>query len=211
MQTTSLTSSSRRSISASVRSNSRERVLLVVAGVDQHDSVAGLQRPRVHVGNAGPRKRQPQSPDAREHAVGTSQPVPAVRVAHAREPTGSPYCARGGRHRARAGRRHVGARLQCRADDALRHEHVAGRRPGVGDRSRPGGAGARRASLASGGGAGRDRGHRPDPQPPRSLAVRAGAARALGSAGRRADCARSRRVRGAVAARPRAGRRAGGR
>ena len=65
-----------------------ERALLVDAGVDQHDAVAGLQRPRVHVGNAGPRQRQPQPPDAREHAVGAPQLAPALRVAHAREPTG---------------------------------------------------------------------------------------------------------------------------
>ena len=177
MHTTRLTSSRRRSISASVRSSSAQRLLLVVAGVDQHDAVAGLQRPCVHVGNAGPRQRQSQPPDAREHAVGTAQPVPAVRVAHAREPTGSRIL---GRVADVTERVPDGVTL-VRAPNAGpmtlsgTNTWLIGAPAWVIDPG-PADAGARRAGVAGRAGAGRDRGHRADAQPPRSLGGGAGAA-----------------------------------
>ena len=47
----------------------RERARLVHARVDEHDPVAGRERPRVAVRHAGPRQRQPQPPDAGQHAL----------------------------------------------------------------------------------------------------------------------------------------------
>ena len=51
-----------------------ERTRLVDAGVDQHEPVAGAQRPRVHVRHARPGQRQPEPPNARQYR---GRPVPA--------------------------------------------------------------------------------------------------------------------------------------
>ena len=51
----------------------RERVRLVHARVEQHDAVAGRDRPGVAVGNARPRQRQAQAKDARQHALAPPQ------------------------------------------------------------------------------------------------------------------------------------------
>ena len=203
MQTSRLTSSSRWPIWRERALQLVERALLVDAGVDQHDPVAGLQRPGVHVRNAGPRQRQPQAPDAREHAVGPPQLAPAVRVAHAPEPTAcAAYCAawRTVTERVPDGVTLVRAPNAGPMTLSGTNTYLVGD-AGVGDRSRPGRPGARRAGVAGRAGAGRRRRHRADPQPPRPRAGRAGAARSARSAGRRADRAPAQgRVRGAVAA-----------
>ena len=67
--------------------------------------------------------------------------------------------------------------------DAVGHEHLPGREPGLGDRPRAGRPGARRARVAGGAGARRRRGHRADPPPPRSR--RGGAARCASAPARR--------------------------
>jgi hypothetical protein len=49
------------------------RSRLVHAGVDQHDPVAGSDRPRIAVRDAGPRKWQAKSPQARQDTLSASK------------------------------------------------------------------------------------------------------------------------------------------
>ena len=91
-----------------------------------------LERPGVHVRHAGPRQRQPQPPDARQHAVGAAQLALALRVAHAHR---AYRVANTGRvadvtERVPEGV-DAGARAERRAADAVGHEHLAGRRAGL--------------------------------------------------------------------------------
>ena len=84
----------------------RQRVRLVHAGVEQHVAAARGDRPRVAVRDAGPRQRQAQAVDARQHALAAAELAPRGR---ARRPRG------------RAG----GRRLVCRLYAHLCHGHGA--------------------------------------------------------------------------------------
>ena len=61
-----------------------ERALLVQPAVDEHDAVAGGERPGVAVRHARPRQRQPQPPDPRQHALATTELATAGGLGHAR-------------------------------------------------------------------------------------------------------------------------------
>ena len=61
------------------------------AAVDEHDPVAGGERPGVAVRHAGPGQRQPQAPDARQHALAAPDLRPSRGLAHGR---GTVPCAR---------------------------------------------------------------------------------------------------------------------
>ncbi len=50
-----------------------QRARLVHPAVDQHDAVAGGDRPGVAVGDAGPRQWQAQPPEAGEHALAPAE------------------------------------------------------------------------------------------------------------------------------------------
>ena len=69
MQTSSRTCSSLQADLLERALEVAERARLVHAGVDEHDPVAGGQRPGVAVRHAGPRQRQAQPPDAGQHAL----------------------------------------------------------------------------------------------------------------------------------------------
>ena len=58
------------------------RARLVGAGVDEHDPVAGRDRPRVAVRDARPRQREPQPPEAGEHALAAPHLPRSGRLAH---------------------------------------------------------------------------------------------------------------------------------
>ena len=58
------------------------RAGLVHPGVDEHDPVARGERPGVAVRDARPRQREPQAPDAREHALAAPHLALACRLAH---------------------------------------------------------------------------------------------------------------------------------
>ena len=62
------------------------RARLVHAGVDEHESVAGAQRPRIDVRHAGEVDRHPQPPDAGQHAF--PRPTSRGRVGLRGCPTG---------------------------------------------------------------------------------------------------------------------------
>ena len=53
-------------------------------GVEEDDPVAGADRERVHVRDAGPRQRQPQPPDAGQHPLAAAELALASRLAHRR-------------------------------------------------------------------------------------------------------------------------------
>ena len=59
-----------------------ERAGLVRPGVDEHDAVAGRDRPRVAVRDARPRQREPQSPEPGEHALAAPHLPRSGRLAH---------------------------------------------------------------------------------------------------------------------------------
>jgi len=59
-----------------------ERARLVHAGVDEDDSGPGRDRPRVAVGNSGPRQRQPQSPQSGQDAFAAAEFALTVHTAH---------------------------------------------------------------------------------------------------------------------------------
>ena len=50
-----------------------QRAGLVHPRVHQHDAVARRERPGVAVRDAGPRERQAQAPDARQHALAAAE------------------------------------------------------------------------------------------------------------------------------------------
>ena len=60
----------------------RERAGLVHAGVDEHDSRPGRDRPGVAVGNARPRQRQTQTPQSGQHALAAPEFALTVHTAH---------------------------------------------------------------------------------------------------------------------------------
>ena len=60
----------------------RERARLVHPRVEQHDPVAGRDRPGVAVGNAWPRQRQTQAKDAGQHTFAPPQLGLTVCLGH---------------------------------------------------------------------------------------------------------------------------------
>ena len=79
----SWTSSNRWPVRSSASSRLAIEPRLVHAGVDEHDPVAGVQRPGVAVRDAGQVERQPQPPDAGQHPLAAAHLARSGRLAHA--------------------------------------------------------------------------------------------------------------------------------
>ena len=149
--TTSLTSREREAGLLERALEVAHRAAVVHARVDEHDPVAGLQRPRVAVRDAGQIERQPQPPDARAAPARrgrTSRVRVGLRPASGGHAT-VPAMAKKGRRNERSARRTVrvprrarlGARAARRADARDARAVRGGRRAATSSRARtPGSA-----------------------------------------------------------------------